>query len=95
MTYSITDRTIAIAGIYQAAYLVKKIANTGTYDEKSYETCIAFKGYGSLEGALYLDRESWDYSKTTSRYRNQFTGLTTAQTKAGIKDGSIILTDLN
>jgi len=40
MTYSITDRTIAIAGIYQAAYLVKKIANTGTYDEKSYETCI-------------------------------------------------------
>jgi len=40
MTYSITDRTIAIAGIYQAAYLVKKIANTGAYDEKSYETCI-------------------------------------------------------
>ena len=40
MSYSITDRTIAIAGIYQAAYLVQQIANTGTPDEKAYETCI-------------------------------------------------------
>lgn len=40
MPYSITDRTIAIAGIYQAAYLVQQVANTGTFDEKSYETCI-------------------------------------------------------
>ena len=62
---------------------------------QSYETCIAFKGYGSIDGALYLDSNSWDYSKTTSKYRNQFTGLTTAQTKAGIKDGSIKLVDLN
>ena len=64
---------------------------------QSYDTCIAFKGYGSIhftEG-LYLDRNSWDYSKTTAKYRNQFTGLTTAQTKAGIKDGSIKLVDLN
>lgn len=40
MPYSITDRTIAIAGIYQAAYLVQQVANTGTFDEKPYETCI-------------------------------------------------------
>jgi high frequency lysogenization protein len=40
MTYSITDRTIAIAGIYQAASLVQQAANTGTLDEKSFETCI-------------------------------------------------------
>ena len=62
---------------------------------QSYKTCIAFKGYGSIEGQLYLDRKTWDYSKTTSKYRNQFTGLTTAKTKAGIADGSIILADLN
>ena len=64
---------------------------------QSYETCIAFKGYGSIsfEGALYLDRDKWDYSRTTSKYRNQFTGLTTSETKAGIKDGSIKLVNLN
>ena len=59
---------------------------------QSYDSMIAHKDY---MGKLYLDRESWDYSKTTSKYRNKFTGLTTAQTKAGIADGSIILTDLN
>jgi high frequency lysogenization protein len=40
MSYSITDRTIAIAGIYQAAALVQQVATTGTLDEKSFETCI-------------------------------------------------------
>ena len=40
MPYSITDRTIAIAGIYQAVSLVEKIASTGTIDEKAFETCI-------------------------------------------------------
>ena len=40
MSYSTIDRTIAIAGIYQAAALVQQIASTGTLDEKSLETCI-------------------------------------------------------
>ncbi len=40
MSYSITDRTIAIAGIYQAAALVQQVAKTGALDEKSFETCI-------------------------------------------------------
>ena len=40
MSYTITDRTIAIAGIYQAVFLVQKIANTGAVDEKDFETCI-------------------------------------------------------
>ena len=59
---------------------------------QSYETNIAYRDY---LGNLYLDESSWDYSRTTSKYRNQFTGLTTAQTKARIKDGSIKLVDLN
>jgi high frequency lysogenization protein len=65
MSYSITDRTIAIAGIYQAAALVQQIAKTGTLDEKPFETCIksifyinvdkpedVFEGAGNLEIGL-------------------------------------------
>lgn len=40
MTYTITDRTIALAGIFQAAQLVQQIANTGNADEQALETCI-------------------------------------------------------
>ena len=40
MTYTITDRTIALAGIFQAAQLVQQIANTGNTDEQALEACI-------------------------------------------------------
>jgi len=40
MTYTITDRTIALAGIFQATQLVQNIANTGNADEQDVETCI-------------------------------------------------------
>lgn len=49
MPYSITDRTIAIAGIYQAVSLVQQIANTGSLDEKSFETC--------LKSIFYIDAD--------------------------------------
>ena len=65
----------------------------GTDYFQSYQATIAKKSY--CGNPLQLDRDKWDYSPTTSKYRNQFTGLTTAQTKAGIKDGSITLVNLN
>lgn len=40
MNYTITDRTIALAGIFQAAQLVQQIANTGNSDEQAFESCI-------------------------------------------------------
>ncbi len=40
MTYTITDRTIALAGVFQATQLVQNIANTGNADEQDMETCI-------------------------------------------------------
>jgi hypothetical protein len=61
---------------------------------QSYRSIIAKIDY-TTPMKIYLDDCFWDYSKTTSKYRNQFTGLTTAQTKAGIADGSIKLVDLN
>ena len=59
---------------------------------QSYRSMIAHKDY---MGNLYLDNTYWDYSRTTAKYRNRFTGLNTAETKAGIADGSIKLVDLN
>ena len=59
---------------------------------QSYDTLIAVK---DNNGQLYLDSENWNYSKTTSKYRNQFTRLTTDETKKAIKDGKIKLVELN
>ena len=59
---------------------------------QSYRSIIAFK---SNDGKLKLDSYYWDYSRTTSKYRNQFTGLDTKQTKKAIKNKEIILTNLN
>ncbi|MDT8385008.1 MAG: high frequency lysogenization protein HflD [Gammaproteobacteria bacterium] len=40
MTHTLTDRTIALAGIFQATQLVQQIANTGNADEQALEACI-------------------------------------------------------
>jgi hypothetical protein len=42
-----------------------------------------------------LDKNKWDYSVTTGKYRNQFLGETKKETEAKIKSGEYILTDLN
>lgn len=40
MAYSDRDRLIALAGIYQSAWCVTRIARTGTVDTKTMEPCI-------------------------------------------------------
>ena len=60
---------------------------------QSYDTVIAKVNNDS--GELCLDESKWNYSKTTSKFRNKFTGLSTDETKKGIDDGSIKLEDLN
>ena len=59
---------------------------------QSYDSVIAKKDW---DGNITLDVNDWDYSVTTSKYRNQFTGLTTKETKKKIQDGSIKMEDLN
>lgn len=66
--------------------------NHGQYFQ-SYATTIAF--ISNCEGQIFLDENGWGYSPTTSKYRNQFLGLTTAETKSMIKSGEIVLTNLN
>jgi len=60
---------------------------------QSYDSTIAIKqgpGYPVL-----LDESTWDYSRTTSKYRNQFLGVTTKETLAKIDSGEYQLTNLN
>ena len=59
---------------------------------QSYNTIIAFI---DNNGKITLDEDKWDYSVTTSKYRNKFTGLTTQETKKKIESGEIQLVDLN
>ena len=59
---------------------------------QSYSTVIAFKPF---TGKIQLDEDSWDYSVTTSKYRNKFLRETKPETEAKIKSGEYILTDLN
>lgn len=45
--------------------------------------------------AVYLDKQYWDYSKTTGKYRNIFLDESKAETQKKIDNGEYILTDLN
>lgn len=63
--------------------------------------CRYFQSYNSIivkidnSGQVYLDKYYWDYSNTTSKYRNQFLYEDTKTTKEKIKSGEYILTNLN
>ena len=46
-------------------------------------------------GRVSLDRKKWNYSKTTSRYRNLFLNATTKEIKFRIKTGEYKLRNLN
>lgn len=41
MIKSLTNQTIALAGLSQAVYLVQRVARTGASDDEDMETCIA------------------------------------------------------
>ena len=65
--------------------------SVGVYFQ-SYSTLIAFV---PLEGPVVLDRDKWDYSVTTGRYRNQFLGEGIQETRRKIESGEYVLADLN
>lgn len=62
---------------------------------QSYRTVIAKVVFEDDLRVTYLDRNAWDYSTTTSKYRNQFLGCDTAEVKRRIASGAYRLTDLN
>jgi len=59
---------------------------------QSYASIIAKK---TKNGKIYLDADKWNYSRTTSKYRNIFLNETIAETKKKIKSGEYKLINLN
>ena len=59
---------------------------------QSYNSTIVQRNFG---GKIYLDKKYWNYSNTTSKYRNIFLNETTKQTQAKINSGEYTLTNLN
>jgi len=59
---------------------------------QSYNSLIVFK---PVKGKIKLDRQYWDYSVTTSKYRNLFLGENKKATERKIKEGVYVLADLN
>ena len=62
---------------------------------QSYNSMIVKKDYESDQVKIYLDQKYWNYSNTTGKYRNIFLNETIKDTRAKIKNGTYILTDLN
>ena len=59
---------------------------------QSYRSVIAKK---ELNGTITLDRDYWDYSVTTGKYRNQFLSEDKKTTEKKIKSGEYKLDSLN
>ena len=65
--------------------------------------CVYFQSYDSIiakidykqNGRVYLDEHYWDYSQTTSKYRNIFLGGTTKDCQSKIDSGEYKLINLN
>jgi len=60
---------------------------------QSYDSSIVLKNHNT--GKVFLDEKYWNYSVTTSKYRNQFLGESTKETQAKIDSGEYKLVDLN
>jgi len=69
-------------------YIIK---SDGARIFQSYDTIIAIK-----EGKMVvLDKNDWDYSRTTGKYRNKFLNENKETTEKKIETGEYYLADLN
>ena len=69
------------------------ITKQGEYFQ-SYSTIIGYYRYKDQQ--TFLDRDSWDYSMTTGKYRNQWTGdYGIEETREHIASGKYKLKNLN
>ena len=59
---------------------------------QSYKSLIAFI---NNDGQVFLDKNYWDYSSTTGKYRNIFLNENKKLTLKKIKNNNYILADLN
>ena len=62
---------------------------------QSYNSNIVKTTFENGKRVVYLDEYYYNYSNTTSKYRNKYLGETTKEIEAKIKAGIYILTNLN
>tara|TARA_B110000495_G_scaffold33223_1_gene25998 strand:- start:22013 stop:22312 length:300 start_codon:yes stop_codon:yes gene_type:complete len=62
---------------------------------QSYDSIIAKKIYKGWNTEVILDKNTWDYSRTTGKYRNLFLGESRIETEKKIKSKEYKLMDLN
>ena len=62
---------------------------------QSYDSIIAVATTWKDRTDIVLDENTWDYSNTTRKYRNEFLGMDSQEVKNLIDLGQIKLEDLN
>jgi hypothetical protein len=62
---------------------------------QSYDSIIVKTTFEDGQRVVYLDKTYWNYSKTTSKYRNQFLGETKKETMRKIEAGIYKFANLN
>lgn len=64
---------------------------------QSYSSIIGYIDRSDKSGSveIVLDENYWDYSRTTTKYRNEWLGWDTAKTRENIAKGVIKLANLN
>ena len=62
---------------------------------QSYDSIIVRITHTTSGDVIHLDKDKWDYSTTTGRYRNEFLGEGIAETRKKIASGEYTLTNLN
>lgn len=103
-------RIPTVENMYSRKGTYNKVANqyvitmpNGDRVFQSYQTIIAVKHYSKCHDvncmsshlSVTLDKDAWNYSVTTSSYRNEFLGENTAETRKKIKSGEYKLAKLN
>lgn len=61
---------------------------------RSYHSKVALTTIENGQRKVYLDQNTWDYSRTTLRYLGQFLGLTVHGIKIRVASGEFILSDV-
>ena len=85
--YEVKNMTSTKGNTVPNQFLIK--TNEGDFFQ-SYKTVIAFVGDN-----IILDDNALNYSRTTSKYLYQFLGMNRKMIEQKIKEGEIILKDLN
>jgi hypothetical protein len=69
--------------------------DNATYFQSYKSIIVKIEENGYLPDTVTLDPVYYNYSRTTSKYRNAFLGESTKETERKIKEGVYILANLN